>query len=593
MTRVAPLSNKRWLAPRVRAGVAGIGLLAMAAAQAGLSAALPPSPGELAATTQPVRVLCLAASAEVFLRDPDFRDRVLTRLVSGDEGATPSTTVLRARVLDIGGQAAVPLGSGFVVDAQRQHVMGSWHAVSACVGDGSGRRQVAVLEAATPAQPVPAQVLPDRSFLDASGQPVKLVQALCHDHRNPCSVDLPRAADQPPPAEADRRRQLANLLAYAPDLAVLRVPQALRSAPMALALQQPVDDQMRLVIRTAEAPAAPGSLVAVYTGPQQLSQLPPGGAAGDEVHARLHRMAAKAPQGQAGAAVLRGDGVVGVLSALQPWPGSSAGAAGSQTLYAVPVAVAAAFLDLLHVPYVTHVPQVSVPSVRPPPPDAGPADGGRWWSRRQQWLLAGAALLALAAAAAFFVLVRRGRGSSEGPSTLPLPHRLQPGNATLLHAVGAVAVSPPDAAPALPERPLAETAIAPLQGLAPPPPGARLHCSEGPLAGSVYSLPMPNGGTTVFVGRDPQTCQIVLPPYCDTLSAVHACFSWDAATRHLTVRDLSSSGTWVNGERVSKGRTLPLAGQDTVDLGGPGEHRFTIELPGDRRQRPEAIGGAP
>lgn len=577
------------------ASVAGIGLVWMATAQAGLSAALPPNPAELAGTTQPVRVLCLAASAEVFLRDPDFRDRVLTRLAGSEEGAAPPAAVLRARVLDIGGRAAVPLGSGFVVDAERRHVMGSWHAVSACVGDGSGRRQVAVLEATAAAQPpVPAQVLPDRSFLDASGQPVKLVQALCHDHRNPCSVDLPRAADQPAPAEAERRRQLANLLAYAPDLAVLRVTQPLHSAPMALALQQPVDDQMRLVIRTAEAPATAGSLVAVYTGPQQLSQLPPGGAAGDEVHARLHRMAVNAPQGQAGAAVLRGDGVVGVLSALQPWPGSSVGAAGSQTVYAVPVAVAAAFLDLLHVPYVTHAPQATLPASRPaPPPDAEAADAGSWWSRRQQWLLAGAALLALAAAAAFFVVVRRGRISSEGPSTLPLPHRLQPGNATLLHAVAAPAASPPDAAPALPEQPLAETAIAPLQGLAPPAPGARLYCSEGPLAGSVYSLPMPNGGTTVFVGRDPQTCQIVLPPYCDTLSAVHACFSWDAATRHLTVRDLSSSGTWVNGERVSKGRTLPLAGDDTVDLGGPGEHRFTIELPGDRRRPPEAIGGVP
>jgi hypothetical protein len=39
----------------------------------------------------------------------------------------------------------------------------------------------------------------------------------------------------------------------------------------------------------------------------------------------------------------------------------------------------------------------------------------------------------------------------------------------------------------------------------------------------------------------------------DLVSAVHACLPGVAVQRHLTLRGLSSSGTWLSGERVAKG----------------------------------------
>ena len=73
---------------------------------------------------------------------------------------------------------------------------------------------------------------------------------------------------------------------------------------------------------------------------------------------------------------------------------------------------------------------------------------------------------------------------------------------------------------------------------------------------------------------------VVFPAAMDHVSAVHACFVWDDHQRALTLRDLSSSGTWVDGQRIAKGRTLALPNGARVDLGGPDINRFTIEIPG-------------
>jgi hypothetical protein len=147
-----------------------------------------------------------------------------------------------------------------------------------------------------------------------------------------------------------------------------------------------------------------------------------------------------------------------------------------------------------------------------------------------------------------------------GATTALMPQRtMTRHNPTLLHAVAM-----------------------PTAAVEPPPtdlPQVQLRCSAGPLADAVFSLPMPNGGCTLYVGRDPKSCQVVFPAAMDHVSAVHACFAWDPPARALTLRDLSSSGTWVNGTRIDKGRTLALAEGDRVDLGGPDHNRFTIEFP--------------
>lgn len=545
-------------------------LASLAAAAGAAAQKLPPSAAELAAAAVPVRVVCIADSPEQFLREEAFRERVLLRLADppGDGGAPDPRTAIRP----LGVRYVVPMGAGFVVDADRRHVVTSWQVVTACTGERGSGRQVAVLEPGNPGgAPLLGERLPDRQFLDAAGQPVLLVQALCRQAGTPCDVDLPHGPDRKPPAAAERRRQLDNLLAYAPDLAVLRLATVATTPPLALALNQQLDDQMRLFVRGFGRGAEsllPASVPALYTGPQQYSSRAGDGAPDGVVHARLHRLAMPVQPGAAGAPVLRGDGVVGVLTVMMDVGASASDASGLGTSHAVPAQVLASFLTLLKVPYRTAALEL------PPRPDTAPAPaaaadaGGSYESRR--WMFVAAAVIALGAALAFFALARRQRHLAPAPAPGPAPGPQRPAPAagqrtttrrptTVLHAVA---------------MPTAAVEPVPLDL-----PVVQLHCSAGPLADQRFALPMPNGGCTMFVGRDAKSCQVVLPAAADDVSAVHACFTWDPHARALTLRDLSSSGTWVNGQRIEKGRTVTLASADRVELGGPDHNRFTVELP--------------
>lgn len=590
-------------------------VLALAAA-AGLAVAQQPptSPAAAAEAAQPMRVVCIADSPEAFLNDETFRDRVLARLPAALPAATGAAPAARLRglIAPLGRRFIVPVGSGFVVDSARRHVVTNWHVATACGGERSAGRQIAVVvSTGTDIVALQAERLPDRSFQDTGGLAVKLVQAVCRDPQQPCGADLPRAADDKPLPEAARRKQLDNLLAYAPDIAVLRLGTAAKVAPLALALNQQLDDQMRLVIRAfgpvpvgvgeADAAArlhlvAPVSVAAVYTGPQQISQLPPGGQPGEEIHVKLHRLAAAVQPVQSGAPVLRGAGVVGLLTA-PPEPGRVVADGAAPTTYAVPVTVLAVFLDLIKVPYISVPPDQPAARVQaavaPAVPVAAPPPPRRWWEEPQSLMLAGALALALLAGVAFFLLWRRPAASPSVRSqprmpTASLPQRTvsRPHQPTMLHAVAmpTSALDPPTTIPQpLPDAddPANQTATGISPRLPPPPAGVHLHCAAGPLAPLMFSLPMPNGGTTLFVGRDSKSCQVVFPPSMDQISGVHACFMWDPPSHRLTVRDISSSGTWVNGQRIAKGRTVPLDGGDEVDLGGPSINRFRIELVAD------------
>lgn len=515
--------------------------IAVALLAAPALAQMPPSPARLAEAAQPVRVVCIAATADAFLRDELFRDRVLRPLAARDADAA----ALQALVQPLGGMAMVALGSGFVVDAARLHVVSSWQVASGC----SGERRLAVIDG-DGAEPLLAQRLPERTHTDGQGRPVPLVQALCRDQRDPCAADLPPVDGARPLPEAQRRRQLDNLLAYGPDLAVLRLQTPARAAPLPLAPQQQVDDQMRLVIRGFAEGAQPVSVAATYTGPQQIDHRPPGGQPEDEVHARLHRLDTLLQPGLPGAPVLRGGGVVGVLTGLTS-PVRGAGPTGAA--YAVPATVLVGFLDLLKVPYTQPAPESPPSATAVPLP---PVDDSR-----QRLVLATAAALAVLAAGAFGLLWWRHQRRPAGaamPTIAQPPRTLQAVNATLLHAV------------AMPTAEVTRrtSAVDPV----------RLSCSLGPLEPSVFALPMPNGGTTLFVGRDPQACQVVFPAGMDHVSAVHACFIWNPVDGSVSLRDLSSSGTWLNGQRIASGSTVALAAGDVVELGGPDINRFTVDI---------------
>jgi hypothetical protein len=457
------------------------------------------------------------------------------------------------------------VGAGFVVDRDRQHVLTTWHTATACPGGADV--QVGIAERVGGEWFVTAaERLPDRSYQDGAGRPVRLVQAVCRDPQAPCGADLPPLPGQTPPDDDRRRQERANLHTYAPDLAVLRLLAPARSAPLGLAVTEVLDDGASLAVR------APGSgaddvgkdLAARYAGPHQISWLPQGGTPGDEVHARLHRLQAGVPAGLAGSPVLRGSGVVGLLSTLDE--GRAEGRA-----YAVPATVAAAFLDLLKVPYLGALAEPLRPDIGALPPPTLPADRA-WHADPQRLMLLGAGVLALLAASAFALLAWRNarqlRQAARQAARLPdppLPQRtVSRVNPTLLHAV------------AMPASAADEAVTAATAG--PAHAQAHLLASHGPLGGARFSLPMPNGGLTLFVGRDPQSCQVVLPAAAAEVSAVHACFVWEPGRRHLGLRDLSSSGTWLNGERVTKGQTLSLVHGDRVTLGDPEGNRLTVDL---------------
>ena len=141
-------------------------------------------------------------------------------------------------------------------------------------------------------------------------------------------------------------------------------------------------------------------------------------------------------------------------------------------------------------------------------------------------------------------------------------------------------VSTPAPQPGPAPAPAVDPTIVHLAKSAASPPGkpaARLMAASGPLAGT-YGLPSPNGSPSLFVGRDPKSCQLVFPNQTDMVSSIHCCFSWTAQTRTLTVRDMSMNGTYVNGKRVEKGATTTLHTGDTVDLGGANMNRFVVDL---------------
>jgi hypothetical protein len=606
----------RWLAVSVLGGFS-VGVLAQA---------LPPSPAELSEQAEPVRVVCLAESPEAFLLDASFRQRVIDRLTAATGVPAADTSGdpvqrLRPLIQPLGRYFYLPLGSGFVVDPQRRHVVSNWRVAMTCLGRPAvPGRQLGILDGqGASAEPLTAHLLPDRAFQDVRGRPLNLVQAVCRDRLAACDADLPQPDTPRVLSDADYRRQLDNVRAYAPDLAVLRLERPAQAVPLGLALNEQVDDQMRLVIRGFDLPVLSAntlmpslgpatSTLALYTGPHQINWLPMGGQPGEEIHARLHRLAAVVHPGLDGAPVLRGAGVVGVLTALPGETLPNAGTTVAAPAFAVPVTVLAAFLDLLKVPYVTAVLELPVQvgagdgrvsAATPPATNLG-------WDN-QRLMLLGAAVLAVLAALAFAILAwraRRVRAVELAPARTV--SRVRP---ELLHAVamptaaiepgaavGAADVSVPQAT--RPVRPLSgDVAFDPFEPGAPDLRFAttrsparpvlvaaadaapvQLHGSRGPLVGAVFTLPMPNGGTTLFVGRDARSCQVVFPPDRDRVSAVHLCLEWTPSAQRLSVCDLSSSGTWVNGQRIEKGLTVGLMDGDCIDLGEPESNRFTVEL---------------
>lgn len=103
-----------------------------------------------------------------------------------------------------------------------------------------------------------------------------------------------------------------------------------------------------------------------------------------------------------------------------------------------------------------------------------------------------------------------------------------------------------------------------------PKPIRELLCIEGPLAQKCFRL---DGMTTI--GRDPRRCQIILPPDCKGVSAMHCTVTFDGI-RVLVTDQNSSCGTFVDGNRLTpqtpvvmhRGQRLTLGSNNNVFLLG-------------------------
>jgi pSer/pThr/pTyr-binding forkhead associated (FHA) protein len=89
---------------------------------------------------------------------------------------------------------------------------------------------------------------------------------------------------------------------------------------------------------------------------------------------------------------------------------------------------------------------------------------------------------------------------------------------------------------------------------------------------SVQEVQHPLDGPVLF-GRGPDSA---VPLNGTGISRDHLAFQLDNSD--LVVTDLSSNGTWINGERIPKGRKHKVAAGDAVELPG---YEIRFRIPGE------------
>ena len=96
--------------------------------------------------------------------------------------------------------------------------------------------------------------------------------------------------------------------------------------------------------------------------------------------------------------------------------------------------------------------------------------------------------------------------------------------------------------------------------------GPVLHIKEGRFRGSTLQL---KPGKFTF-GRNPDECNMVFPMDYATVSRVHFVLAVDKRNR-VSITDLSSYGTWVNGSRIEKGKPIRLTDGSLISFGNQKE----------------------
>ena len=96
---------------------------------------------------------------------------------------------------------------------------------------------------------------------------------------------------------------------------------------------------------------------------------------------------------------------------------------------------------------------------------------------------------------------------------------------------------------------------------------------SGDYAGAVIRL---NPGEKLLIGRDAASCNLVLSSLKKDISRKHLSVEYDAFTGNFKVVDMSSNGTFVNGQQMVKDQEM-IFPADTVLSLGSGENQFRLK----------------
>jgi hypothetical protein len=595
------LTATGWLAA-LALGLCSLPALAQAPSKALANPTLPPDAG-----ARTVRVVCIADSAATLA---DSRYRLLHRIsglfqIFGDNAsASDIEKLIKAKYPPVGRWHFLPAGTGYVVHHQDNHsyVVTNWHVAVGCSASERERVQLGVIEGTgNEIQPI----LADHVAINSANVPQR-VQALCRSTtgNQRCGLRLPNAKGIPgtPSHSKEAQENDANVLLYAPDVAVLKLRERSRVAPVVFAPSAAAESlrgralqivgypQVAMELQQSEL-GTRRALAAEVTTPATFSRIEPlkreqvGAGPESSIRLDLLQLAAQVHPGNSGGPLLDEGRVVGMVTATVAMgertrradadATDAEAASRSDPVLPAGYALAVKAADVMQVLRELGVPFMQAETAAPAP---APAPASRTLlddkpiaktepestgMGRQQWLLIGGlALLVVVLGVATSVHLAN-KSATPGPTLGPAPRPdwdRDPVGPTVLNPSLAPAPAP---APA----PSAPTNAALV-----------LRADTGPATGR-YPLPAPNGGLSLYIGRDPKSCQLVLPNHLDMVSSVHCCVSWTPQNRVAAIRDMSRNGTWVNGQRMSADSgSMTLRHGDTVDLGAPGLNRFVVEL---------------
>ena len=83
-------------------------------------------------------------------------------------------------------------------------------------------------------------------------------------------------------------------------------------------------------------------------------------------------------------------------------------------------------------------------------------------------------------------------------------------------------------------------------------------------------------GEKLTIGRDPQNCNIVIASEKKDISRTHCSVKYDPYTDSFKVIDMSSNGTFVNGQRLIRDQEMQFPAGTIISLGS-GENQFKLK----------------